>query len=67
MNLICYLNFFMAFKIFKQKKKILSEPTLPVQPHSPHQHSHKPIIYYSVDKKEYVTVYVDAPTKFNLT
>jgi len=48
----------MVFKIFKQKKKILSEPTLPVQPYSPHQHLYKPIIYYSVDKKEYVTVYV---------
>ena len=56
MNFNYYLNFFMAFKIFKKKKKILSEPILGEQKID--KLCTKPIIYYSIDKKEYVTVYV---------
>ena len=47
----------MAFKIFKNKKSEPNVGTLPMTNPSVRQDM-KPIIYYSIDKKEYVTVYV---------
>jgi hypothetical protein len=47
----------MAFKIFKNKKSEPNVGTLSMTNPSVGQGT-KPIIYYSIDKKEYVTVYV---------
>lgn len=56
----------MLSKIFKNKnknkKKTLSEPIISVYQNL--SENKKPIIYYSVDKQEYVTVYV--PDHMNL-